>query len=93
MVFQEWTLEVRVEICHLLLFYSSGRNHENPGSLRLSAPKCSVLVWSFEPYMEFIFPPSCVLFKGWNHCFGAVTRNHTFNSSRFITMKMETFSW
>lgn len=51
MVFQEWTLEVRVEIHHFLLFYSSGRNHENPGSLRLSAPKFTMLLWSLEPYM------------------------------------------
>lgn len=51
MDFQEWTLEVRVEIHHFLLFYSSGRNHENPGSLRLSAPKFTVLVWGLEPHL------------------------------------------
>lgn len=28
---QEWTLEVRMEIHHLSLHHSGGRNHENPG--------------------------------------------------------------
>ena len=32
---QEWTLEVRMEIYHLSLHHSGGRNHENPGILLL----------------------------------------------------------
>lgn len=38
---QEWTLEVRMEVHHLPLLHSSGRNHENPG-IGLNVPLCEI---------------------------------------------------
>lgn len=82
MIPQEWTLEVRVEIHRFLLFYSSGRNHENPGSLKSFCSR------THRFGLDFITIHIDSLLNCWSGWTIAA-----FNYSRFITMKMETFSW